>query len=369
MPEMGLSSRLDSARLRYRGFREQWYSTLVLLAIIFLALIILPYAVELYFLGFKPGDLISTRLLVITLVWATTAQAWNIMSGFTGQFSFGHAAFFGLGAYVTVMLARHFEINPWIGMLAGAAIAGLYGAFIGFLLFRYDLRGHYFALATLAFAELLRHTFRTIPQLGGASGFFRPLPQTYADDYGLLAFQFQSQLPYYYVILTFLIIVTLVSLAIKQSRLGIYMFAIRENEDSAMAVGIPTFRYKLIGVTVSAFFTAWGGAFWSMYLTVIQPDTVFDILVNVEVLLPAIVGGLGTIIGPILGALFVVPTADIARQSVDLPGFDHIVYGIVLLLIVLYSPKGIVSWPSRFLDWLGDTRLYDSQISTEADDQ
>lgn len=344
--------RIDRARARYSTFRNQPYATPVLLVVIFSFLAVLPIILDFWIIGLTVGAYISLRLLTVTLVWATTAQAWNILSGYAGQFSFGHAAFFGLGAYVTIILARHFAINPWIGMFAGAAIAGLYGLFIGVLLFRFDLRGHYFALATLAFAELLRATFRTVDRLGGASGFFRPLPATYANDYGWMAFQFQSNLPYYYIILAFLIFVTAISMAIRHSRLGLYLFAIRENENSALAVGIPTFRYKLMAYGTSAFFTAWGGAFWAMYFTTIQPDTVFDILVNVEVLLPAIVGGLGTVIGPILGALFVFPAADVFRQLVGVPGLDSVFYGVILIAIVLYSPKGLISWPGALFDRL-----------------
>ncbi|MCU4751438.1 branched-chain amino acid ABC transporter permease [Halobacteria archaeon AArc-curdl1] len=361
----GFSQRLDGARLRYRSFTSAWYGVPTILTVIFLALAVLPFTLGLYAFGFSLGSWVSVHMLVITLVWATTAQSWNMMSGYTGQFSFGHAAFFGLGAYGTILLLSTYSLNPWIGMIIGATIAGLYGLLIGLLCFRYDLRGHYFALATLAFAELLRFTFNTLPQLGGASGFFKPLPREYADGFGLVAFQFQETLPYYYIILAFLVIVTVVSFAIKESRLGLYLFAIREDENAAAAVGIPTFRYKLLGVTVSAFFTAWAGAFWAMYFDTIRPETVYDILINVEVLLPAIVGGVGTVIGPIVGAFIVIPFSEFARQSVDVPGFDHIVYGILLIGIVLYSPKGVVSWPSRLLSLLHEHGPYDSELETE----
>lgn len=361
------STRLDDARLRYRRFRNQWYATPVLLAIIFGTLLVLPLTLNLYAFGFSLGTWISVHMLVVTLVWATTGQAWNMMSGYTGQFSFGHAAFFGLGAYGTIHLLNTAAVNPWVGMLVGATAAGLYGLLIGVLCFRYDLRGHYFALATLAFAELLRYVFNTVPQLGGASGYFKPLPREYADGFGLFAFQFDGVLPYYYVILTFLIVVTVVSLAIKQSRLGLYMFAIRENEDAASAVGIPAYRYKLVAITVSAFFTAWAGAFWAMYFDTIRPGTVYDLLINVEILLPAIVGGIGTVIGPIVGAFIVTPLSEVARQLIDVSGLDRIIYGLLLIGIVLYSPAGVVSWPRRFLEVLEAYGLYDSRISDDSE--
>lgn len=346
-------SSVSDAWNRYKQFRAKSYATPLFLSIIFAILLVLPALLDVSVAGISLGGRISISMLIVTLVWAYTGQSWNIMSGYTGQFSFGHAAFFGLGAYGTVLLVSRFGINPWIGMAVGSVIAGLYGLLIGVLSFRYDLRGHYFALATLAFAELLRFVINNVGALGGASGFIKPLPREYAEGPGLLAFQFTSDLPYYYVILTFLAIITLIAYVIRNSRFGLYLFAIRENENAAAAVGIPTFRYKLAAVAVSAFFTAWAGAFWAMYFDTIRPDTVFDLIRNVEILLPAIVGGLGTVIGPILGSFIVTPLSEVARQSVDLPGIDRIVYGILLVVIVLYSPDGVVSWPSRLAGLLG----------------
>src|SRR5699024_4993593 len=147
--------------------------------------------------------------------YAYTAQAWNIMSGYTGQFSFGHAAFFGIGAYTTQMLAVDMAINPWVGMLIGGVLAGLYGLVVGHLCFRYNLRGHYFALATLAFAELLRFVVVNMGELHGANGFYKPFPRDYGSSFGLSAFQFQTDLPYYYLILGLLVVVTAVSWALK----------------------------------------------------------------------------------------------------------------------------------------------------------
>jgi len=349
-----VSNPLAGAVARYGWFRRQWYATPALLGVVFLALAVLPFVRDAAAFGVAPLGWLSLNMLIVTLVWATSAQAWNIMSGYTGQFSFGHAAFFGLGAYATIIGIREFGLSPWVGMACGSVVAGLYGLGIGALTFRYKLTGHYFALATLAFAELLRFLFNNVAWLGGASGFFKPLPREYAGGPGLVAFQFLGELPYYYVILAFLVVVTLVSLAVKQSKLGLYFFAIRERERAAAAVGIPTYRYKLIGVSLSAFLTAWPGAFWAMYFDTIRPDTVFDLLVNVEVLLPAIVGGVGTVLGPIVGALVVTPASELARQSVELSGLNNVIYGAVLVGIVLYSPAGVVSWPSRAVELVRD---------------
>jgi branched-chain amino acid transport system permease protein len=347
-----VSNAFSRAVDRYGQFRQRWYALPLLLVVTFGILAAMPILRRLSFLGYAPLGWLSLNILVLTLIWATTAQAWNIMSGYTGQFSFGHAAFFGIGAYATIILTADHGISPWLGMLLGSAIAAIYGLLVGALTFRYDLKGHYFALATLAFAELLRYVFNNAVELGGASGFFRPLPRTYADGPGLAAFQFLETLPYYYLILGFLLIVTVISLLINRSQLGYYLFAIREREQAALAIGVPTYRYKLLGIAVSAFFTAWPGAFWAMYFNTIRPDTVFDLLVNVEVLLPAIVGGVGTVLGPIVGSFIITPVGEFVRQSFDISGLNNAVYGLVLIAIILYSPRGVVSWPSRAAELL-----------------
>lgn len=343
---------LHDAGKRYSQFREQWYGLPALLFIVFSFLAALPVLRSVSLFGVSPLGWLSLNAIILTLVWATAAQAWNIMSGYTGQFSFGHAAFFGIGAYATIIVTADFGISPWIGMLIGSLVAAGYGLLIGALTFRYGLEGHYFGLATLAFAELLRYLFNNVARLGGASGFFKPLPREYATGPGLAAFQFATELPYYYLILGFLVVVSLVSLVINRSQLGYYLFAIRERETAASAVGIPTFRYKLLGISVSAFFTAWPGAFWAMYFNTIRPDTVFDLLVNVEILLPAIVGGVGTVLGPIFGSFIAIPVSEFVRQSLEVPGVNNAVYGIILIGIVLYSPRGVVSWPSKFVELL-----------------
>lgn len=311
-------------------------------------LAVLPFLLDFSLAGFSLGQVLTINILVVSLVFAYAGQAWNIISGFTGYFSFGHAAFFGVGAYTTQKLAIDFAINPWIGMLLGGVLAALVGFFIGFLNFRYQLRGHYFALATFAFAMLFSVLFRNLDELGGAVGFYRPFPRQYGMEYGLAAFQFKEQLPYYYVILGLLVIVTVVAFAIKQSQVGLYLLAIRENEDAAASVGIPTFRYKMLATGTSAFFTAWAGSFWSMYFEIIRPTTVFGLFKNVQILLPAVVGGLASVPGAIIGALLVFPVGEFLRANVDqIVGLDDIVYGIALVAIALLLPEGVISIPRR----------------------
>lgn len=317
----------------------------------------LPFLFSITVLGFSIDQWISTRVLVLTVLFAFAAQAWNVMSGYTGLFSFGHAVFFGTGAYATQVLLNSQSVNPWIGMLVGATIAMGIGLLIGWLTFRYEVEGHYFALTTFAFAELARHTVNNTPELNGPNGYFLPLPQEYASDYGLVAFQFQSDLPYYYIALAFLVMMSTIAWLIKRSWIGLYMFAIREDEQAARSVGVPTYRYKLFGIAISGFFTAWAGAFWSMYFTSIRPGTVFDLFINVEVLLPAVIGGLGTVAGPIVGSFLVTPLSEVLRQAAWAPpGVDLIIYGLLLVLIPIFTPKGIVFWPEKIRTFLAKRR-------------
>lgn len=323
--------------------------------IVFGVLVVLPLILDWALLGLSLGSIFSVEVLLLTVLFAQMAQSWNIMSGFTGYFSFGHAAFFGIGAYTTQFLLVDYSINPWIGLIIGAFIATVFGLFIGAISFRYNLEGHYFALVTLAFAELLRYIVVNMEELNGTNGFYKPFPQEYASGPGLAAFQFETTLPYYFIALAFLFIVTLSAWAIKRSWIGLYFFAIREDEQAAESLGVPTFRYKLYGIGISAFFTAWAGAYWSMYFNTIRPSTVFDIFRNIDIILPAIIGGPGSVIGPIIGAFAVTPVTEYLRNAFEIPALDRLVYGVILVLIPIFTPQGMISWPRRMRDlryWL-----------------
>ena len=350
------------------AWRSRWYATPTLLVATFLFLAGLPLTLDAPVLGPVVGSVLSVNLLVVTLVWAIAGQGWNVLAGYVGRFSFGHAAFFGLGAYAPIVLAAQYSINPWVGLLAGAVLAGLYALLIGVLTFRFDVRGSYFVLATLAFAELLLAVFSNVDDLGGASGFVKPLPSRYGADYGLGAFQFQDQLPYYYVGLGLLLAVTLVAVAIKHSGAGLSLFAIREDEDAASAVGIPTMRYKLLALVVSAVCTAAAGTLWGMYFTTVRPSVVFGVLVNLEILVPAVVGGLGSVFGPIVGALGLTVASEIGRSVVDVPELQDVVYGVILLVVVLQSPGGMVTLPGKLADRLAPSRRSGDDSGEGSDD-
>jgi branched-chain amino acid transport system permease protein len=343
---------LDSVSKAYARFNDHRYSSVAKGVLGFALLAALPYLSMNTILG----GFLSVNILIVTLVFAYTSQAWNIVSGFTGYFSFGHAAFFGIGAYIAMKIVVAWGVNPWLGLLAGAVVAGVVGLVIGYLNFRYRLSGHYFALATFAFAILLQVTFQNLKEFGGAVGIYRPLPREYManPEYGLVAMQFRKPEPYYYVILAFLVVVTLVAWLIKESQMGLYLFAIRENEDAAASIGISTFRYKMAATGISAFFTAWAGTFWAFYLELIRPETVFGLFKNVQILLPTVVGGLGTIPGSIVGAFAIFPLSEFLRTNFEnLAGADDIVYGLALIIIALLLPNGVLSLPNQVRSLLG----------------
>jgi branched-chain amino acid transport system permease protein len=349
---------IDRLRMAYTNFSQHRAFPLVSGTAGFGFLATLPFLIDIQVMGLSIQGFLTLQTLLLTITFAYLAQSWNLMSGFTGYFSFGHVAFFGIGAYTTQILLIDYAINPWIGMLVGGGLAVTFGILVAALSFGYELEGHYFALATIAFAELLRYIVINTDELNGPNGYYKPFPAEYADGYGLVAFQFQSDLPYFYIILGFLAVVTTVGYLIKHSWIGLYFFAIREDERAAASLGVPVFRYKVLGVTVSALFTGFGGAFWSMYFNTIRPDTVFSIFLNVDIILPAIIGGLGTLVGPIIGAFAVLPITEFLRSNFDqISGLDRIIFGILLIVVPILTPGGMISWPDRFDDfrtWLGN---------------
>ncbi len=279
------------------------------------------------------------HIVVLVLLFAYLGQCWNILSGYTGQFSFGHAAFFGTGAYTSSILIVKFGISPWIGMVAGFALAFIIGAFIGLLSFRYKLKGAYFALATLAFAEILRIIVQNSAFFHKTLGVLIPLN---VDPW---MFQFASTAGYYYVILVLLVLLTLLVYKISRSRFGFRLIAIRENEDAARSLGINTFRSKMLALSLSAGFTAIGGTFYAQYLLFVEPPAVFSSAISIEVLFPAIIGGAGTVLGPIIGSIIITPLGEITQAVLGhYDGVHLIIYGIVLIVVILYLPEGISVW-------------------------
>jgi branched-chain amino acid transport system permease protein len=276
------------------------------------------------------------NFMVVALLIALVGQGWNVLGGYGGQYSFGHAAFFGTGAYVTAILQVRYGVNAWLGFVLGIAAGALVGAVTGALSFRSGLRGSYFALVTLAFAEVLRIVASVAPITGAGVGTLVKL------DLRWQAFQFQSRAPFYWIILAFVALSLVLVKLIEDSRFGAYLVAVRENEDAAKAVGIDVFHVKLAAMTLSAAITAAAGCFYAQYFLFLDAGIAYGPWISVEALLAPIIGGIGTVYGPLLGALVVKTLGEITKLVTgDAPGLDLVIYGCVLILVVAFAPRGI----------------------------
>jgi branched-chain amino acid transport system permease protein len=307
----------------------------VLLALLFAALLAAPWIVNDYLL----------TVLIIILYFAYTGQAWNIMMGFAGQLSLGHAIYLGLGGYVAAMAFTMYGIGPWLGLLAAIPVAAACGAVIGFLAFRFRVAGVYFAILTIAVAEFARIGFDNWNFVNASSGLFLPVKQYAHNDLWRLR---GDPTMFYYVILCATAVVFVLCHFLLRSRVGYFWLAIREDELAARATGIDTFRYKMIAVMVSAAMTSFAGVFYAFFYNNLFPEQVFSIVRSVEIILGPIIGGVGTLFGPILGAFLLTSLAEALSSAmtalgVDLPGAKQVFYGICLLIVIVALPDGV--WP------------------------
>lgn len=276
------------------------------------------------------------NFLIVALLIALAGQGWNILGGYGGQYSFGHAAFFGTGAYTTAILQVRYGINAWPAFAVGIAAGAAVGAIIGLLTFRSGLKGSYFALVTLAFAEVLRILASVAPITGAGVGTLIKL------DIGPQAFQFQSRAAFFWAILALVAAALVITRLIELSRFGAWLVAVRENEDAARALGVDAMKVKLGAMTISAAITATAGCFYAQYFLFIDAGIAYGPWISVESLLAPIIGGAGTLFGPLLGALAVKLIGEAAKLVTGhAPGLDLVVYGVVLVLVVAFAPRGI----------------------------
>lgn len=281
--------------------------------------------------------------VMLSLYGALLAQAWNLLGGFGGQFSFGHAVFFGSGAYVQAIAQLQGGLNAWLALAIAIAAAAAVGAFVGALTFRYGLKGSYFALVTLAFAEVFRIGALSLDITGGGVGLMLPLQASAAN------LQFGSRKGYIALMLGFVVVALLVTAWLRHSRFGARLQAVRDNEDAARAVGVDPFAVKLGAAVLSAAFAGAAGAFYVQVFQYIDPAIAFGPHVSVEALVGAIVGGMGTLWGPVLGAVVLHALADVTRNLFGaLPGINLVIYGVVLVLIVMFMPRGIAGLVQRW---------------------
>ncbi len=274
--------------------------------------------------------------LMMTLYAALLALAWNLLGGFGGQFSFGHALFFGSGAYASAVLQVGHDVNAWVALGVGGGVAAAVGAFIGALAFRYGLKGSYFALVPLAFAEVFRILALSVGFTGGGVGLMLPLDESAAT------LQFASRKGFVVLMLVFVVVALGVTAWLRHSRFGAHLQAVRDNEDAARAIGVDPYRTKLLATIASAALMGAAGAFYLQVFHYIDPAIAFGPHVSVEALVGAIVGGMGTLWGPVLGAAALHALGEATRNLFGtLPGLNLVIYGVVLVGIVLFMPRGL----------------------------
>jgi branched-chain amino acid transport system permease protein len=317
----------------------------IAIGLFIVVMLVLPLLVNAYLVS----------VLVVVLFSAYLGQAWNVMMGFAGQLSLGNALYVGLGAYASAALFVHYGLPPWIGMLAGMAAAGIVASLIAALSFRFGVTGVYFALLTISFAELTRIAFDHIGWVGGSSGLFLPVVTLGHDDLLLLR---GSPAMFYYVLLALVLSALAFSNLLLRRRVGFYWQAIREDQNAAQALGIDVFRYKIAAVALSAVMTAVAGALMAFYDNNLYPDTIFAVSRSIDIIIAPIIGGLGTLFGPILGAIVLTvlnETTTNVSASLGINGLKQWIYGASLLVIVMLQPGGLWPWLKSALK-LGEGR-------------
>ena len=307
-----------------------------ILGLILAVLLSLPLWLDKYTLG----------IFVMVFLYAYLGQSWNVLTGYTGHISLGHALYVGIGAYTSTYLAKTWGLSPWIGMWVAAALAMTVALCLGYLGFRFGLRGVYFVILTIAFAEITRLVVSHIEALGSFSGIFLDFSPSFIN------FQFRGNVPYYYISLGLMVASIVAVRLLETSRLGRFMIAVREDEEAAEALGVNAFKYSMIAIAISAFMTSLAGTFYANYIFYIHPDTLFGMGLSIELILRPIIGGIGTVFGPVIGSFILTPLSEISRAYFakgGLEGLHLILYGILTILVVLFMPKGIIVYIKRAL--------------------
>lgn len=311
------------------------------IGIVLVALLLYPFLLKGSF---------AQHLMIMVFMYGTLSLAWDIIGGHASLFSFGQAAFFGVGAYTSTMLYMRLEITPWLGMLAGGVMASVLGLIVGFPTSK--LRGHYFAIASLALIFIMETFFTNWNLIGGAQGLSLPV----VSENAWLHLQFhKSKIGYYFIMLGLLMVTILTTWLITRSWIGFYLRGFREAPDVSASLGANNMLYRLIAITVSAFFTGVVGSFYAQYVLYIDPPSVMGIDLSIRIVLIAVFGGSGTLWGPVLGAAILVPFMELSR--VWLGGFgqglDHMLLGLLVIILCLLQPDGVIKLlaqpASRFL--------------------
>jgi len=286
------------------------------------------------------SDVYMMNVLILTLLFAALSQSWNLLGGYCGQVSLGHALYFGIGAYATSLLYVKFGITPWGGLLAGGILAALIALALGYPSFR--LKGHYFSIATIVIAEIGLLLFHNWDYAGAALGIQWPFTP---DSWWTLQFA-RDKAPYFYFALGLFAVTWLVTFAIVESKWGYWWRAVKDNADAAESLGVTIFQSKMAAAAISAFFTAVGGGFYAAFVSYIDPDSVMHFRFSLLMALPAVLGGVGSLWGPAVGALILIPLAEFTRSYLggSGSGLDLVIYGGLVMIVSLTRPEGILSF-------------------------
>lgn len=279
------------------------------------------------------------NLAILVLMAAQLGVAWNLLGGYAGQVSLGHAAFYGVGAYTSTLLLLNFGVNPWLGMLAGGLVAA--GLSFGFGWSCFRLKGHYFAMATIAVVEIVQIVFTNWEYAGAAVGLTIPMTQR-----GWGAMVFAEKQPYYLLALGLLLLTLAATWAVERSHVGYYLRAIKDEPDAARSIGIHIARYKQVALALSAFFTALGGSLYAQKELYIDPGSVLTTALSIKMALVSILGGVGTLFGPVVGAVVLTTIEEVTRAAFGGSGrgTDTMIYAGLIVVIAVYYPSGLVGW-------------------------
>ena len=314
-----------------------WVTWLLLALLIFLLLCLPLFIRGTYY----------RHIVIFTLMYVVLAQAWNLIGGYAGQIALGNMVFFAIGAYTSTILTIQFDLSPWLGMWVGGGLAVLVSLGLGLVVLK--LEGHYFAMSTIAFGEILRTVFSNWRFVGGAHGISLPLHSP-----SLYYMQWANKVPYYYIILTMAVLVTVLVFLLDRSRFGFYTKAIKLDDVAARNRGINAFKLKLLAFALNAFITAMVGSFYAQYILYISPSSVLLLVTSILLAVIPIVGGVGTVLGPILGAVFIFPLTEFLRAIFGglAMGVYYIMFGAAAIFVIMVEPLGFVAMLSCIKRWL-----------------
>ncbi len=322
---------IAASSARDLAFRQARSKQLMMLAGVASVVALMPLVIK---------DVYIQNIIVLTLLYTALSQSWNILGGYCGQISLGHAIYFGIGAYTSTLLFTKFGITPWLGMLVGGALAAVIALALGYQFFR--LKGHYFTIATIVVAEAALILVLSWPYGGGALGIQIPAA---ADNWANLQFG-RNKLPFIYTALVLACITWLVTWKIEDSRWGYWWRAVKDNPEAAESLGVVIFNSKMAAAALSAFFVAIGGSFYAQFVAYIDPDSVMNFHFSLLFALPAVLGGIGTLWGPALGAVILIPLTEFTRSYLGGTGqgIDLILYGVLIILVALLKPEGLIGF-------------------------